>query len=477
MTIVSDNPLAIREDCLAEDAGRVLEFLQERGTFRFPTLNSGLFSAAAGDGAEFDVTGYRSVWVRDNVHIAHAHLVWGERDKAIAAMVSLMSYFAKHRHRFTDAITGRSDPNEPMHRPHIRFDGERLEELNEKWSHAQNDALGAFLWLYSKLALAGHVKPSRDEALVLADIAEYFRIVRYWQDEDSGHWEEVRKVAASSIGVATAGLIAYQDWLSLPTGSNFSTSKFVADAASVLQQTPAMNHTDAGSVGHGDANLEVLNLEIGAIDLVEDLCQQGLSQLRAILPWECRQDDPAQRRRHDAALLFLIYPYCVVDGTLADEIAGDVTSHLMGDHGIRRYLGDSYWCADYKDKLAADQRTADFSDNLAERDRLLEPGLEAQWCLFDPILSIHYGLRRERTGESEDRRRQVHHLNRSLGQLTSAGSRFGAYRCPESYFREQGRYVPNDICPLLWTQANLKLALWFASGRPVLPGTNGTNAT
>jgi glycosyl hydrolase family 15 len=435
MTAVSDNSLAIREDCMTEDARRVLAFLEERGTFRFPNLKTGLFSAAAGDGFEFEVTGYRSVWVRDNVHIAHAHWVWGEADKAAAAMASLMSYFMKHRHRFTDAIAGHSDPKEPMYRPHIRFDGERLEELNEKWSHAQNDALGAFLWLYSKLAFAGHVRPSRDEALVLADLVEFLHAVQFWQDEDSGHWEEVRKVAASSIGAATAGLIMYRDWLSSPAGSS---------------------------------------LGVGAIELVDNLCQQGLSQLQAILPWECRQDDPTQRRRHDAALLFLIYPYRIVEGALADEIASDVTTHLMGEHGIRRYLGDSYWCADYKDKLAADQRTADFSDNLAERDRLLEPGLEAQWCLFDPILSIHYGLRRERTGETEDRRQQVHHLNRSLGQLTSPGSRFGAYRCPESYFRERGRYVPNDICPLLWTQANVKLALWFASGRTVLQGTNAT---
>jgi hypothetical protein len=65
----------------------------------------------------------------------------------------------------------------------------------------------------------------------------------------------------------------------------------------------------------------------------------------------------------------------------------------------------------------------------------------------------------------EDRRRQIHHLQRSLNQLTRPGSVFGAYRCPESYYCPQGQYVPNDICPLLWTQANLKLALLLASGQ------------
>ena len=443
MTAVSDNSLAIREGFLAEDAHRILAFLEERGTFRFPTLKTGLFSAAAGDGAEFDVTGYRSVWVRDNVHIAHAHLVWGERDKAVAAMAALMTYFVKHRHRFTDAIAGRTDPNDPRYRPHIRFDGEQLEELNEKWSHAQNDALGAFLWLYSKTASSSYAgTPTPEDWSMLTEFAHYFEKVKYWQDEDSGHWEEVRKVSSSSIGVVVAGLKEFRKHL-------FTETHF----------------------GNRPTDFSYLKSGRGiTLNQVNDLMDRGERTLEASLPAECTQADATQHRLYDAALLFLIYPYQVVSHEMADRIVSNVTTHLMGDHGIRRYLGDSYWCADYKDKLAADRRTADFSDNLAERDRLLEPGLEAQWCLFDPILSIHYGLRRERTGESEDLRRQVHHLNRSLGQLTSPGSRFGAYRCPESYFRERGRYVPNDICPLLWTQANLKLALWHASGRPIATG-------
>ena len=34
----------------------------------------------------------------------------------------------------------------------------------------------------------------------------YFQAIRYWQDEDSGHWEERRKIEASSIGAVVAGL-------------------------------------------------------------------------------------------------------------------------------------------------------------------------------------------------------------------------------------------------------------------------------
>lgn len=398
-----DVPLLLKENCALAEVETLSRYLHDQGTFHFPTLRNGLFSAAAGDGGDFELTGYRNVWVRDNVHIAHAHWQWGESDKAVAAVKSLMAFFLKYQQRFADIIDGRVDASDPMNRPHVRFDGDRLVELDEKWSHAQNDALGAFLWLATKLTDA--CRWNQQQLGLLESVARYLVVIRFWHDEDSGHWEEVRKIAASSIGVATAAL----DVWSMESGREFP------------------------------------NL--------------GRQSLESILPAECVQADPQKRREFDSALLFLIYPYQIVQGEMADRIVRDVTTHLMGEHGIRRYLGDSYWCADYKEKLSANVRTADFSDNIASRDRFLEPGLEAQWCLFDPIVSIHYGIRYERTRDMIDRRQQLFHLNRSLSQLTRPGSRFGAFRCPESYFREQGEYVPNDICPLLWTQANLKLAL------------------
>ncbi len=402
--MASEGPaLVLQEDCSLDDVIQLKQFLEDQGTFYFPTLPNGLFSAAAGEGAEFELTGYRNVWVRDNVHIAHAHWRWGETDKAMCAIKALMAFYVKHQHRFTDVIVGRVDPSNPMNRPHIRFDGHRLIEIDEKWSHAQNDALGAFLWLAAKMADV--CQWNHDERKLLDQVSQFLNTIQFWNDEDSGHWEEVRKVSASSIGVATAAL---ETW----------------DAQIVPSPQVA-----------------------------------GRRALETILPSECIQSDLAKRRPYDAALLFLIYPYQIVTGELADSIVNHVTSHLMGDYGIRRYLGDSYWCADYKEKLAANQRTADFSDNLADRDRLLKPGFEAQWCLFDPIVSIHYGLRYEQTRAIRDRSQQIFHVNRSLKQLTQTTTQSTAYRCPESYYCARGQYVPNDICPLLWTQANLKLAL------------------
>jgi len=68
---------------------------------------------------------------------------------------TLIEYFLKYRHRFTDIIEGRADYNNPMLRPHVRFEGHHLEEKNQKWAHAQNDALGYFLWLTCKAAQKG----------------------------------------------------------------------------------------------------------------------------------------------------------------------------------------------------------------------------------------------------------------------------------------------------------------------------------
>ena len=71
----------------------------------------------------------------------------------------------------------------------------------------------------------------------------------------------------------------------------------------------------------------------------------------------------------------------------------------------------------------------------------------------------NFDRRYEQTGESVDLARQVQAVQRSLGQLTRPEDRFPPYRCPESWFWEQGNWIPNDITPLLWTQANLIQAL------------------
>ena len=132
-------------------------FLNQQGTFEFPRLRSGLFPAASGVGADFEATGYRSVWIRDNVQIAFAHFQIGEIDVALKCVLALASFLSTQRLRFERIIRGETGSSDPMKRPHIRFSGEDLSELPEKWAHAQNDALGYFLWLYGILIADGEI--------------------------------------------------------------------------------------------------------------------------------------------------------------------------------------------------------------------------------------------------------------------------------------------------------------------------------
>ncbi|HEV2719180.1 MAG TPA: glycoside hydrolase family 15 protein [Thermoanaerobaculia bacterium] len=386
------------------DAGalRAIEAaLRSHGALTFDRLPSGLFPACrlgAGDAQ----SGYDNVWIRDNVYIAYAHLVSGAPRIAADTARALLEFQARQRRRFDDIIAGVTDPADVASRPQVRFDGRTLAEIDGLWAHAQNDALGYLLWLGAQLVRNGYLDDERSLS-VLRLLPRYFAAIRYWEDEDSGHWEETRKISASSIGAVVAGL---ESFLSCP--------KQFDDAL---------------------------------LQLAGDASRRGREALAAILPNECAQLDPEKNRRYDAALVFLLYPLGVIDGPLAELVLHDVDSYLAGDVGIRRYLRDSFWAPDYETRLGPAERTRDYSRDMAARDALIhDVGGEAQWCIFDPLLSAYDG----RAGRPE---RQVHHFNRTLAQITAS------WQCPELYYRKGGKYTPGPQSPLQWTQANLLVAL------------------
>jgi len=406
-----------------DNVNALTSFLRRSGTLEFQPFGNGLFPAAAVT-ADTAYTGYARVWVRDNVHVAHALYTVGSVQKAVRNIEALATFFRRQAHRFQAITQGEWDPGDERQRPPIRFRAETLEP-DQDWANAQNDALGYFLWLYARLAAGGIVPATRIDWDVLALFPPYLRAISYWRDEDSGHWEETPKVSASSIGAIVAG----------------------------LRELLALVHRVGGQVIPPEYR--------AALDphLIEELVAQGIRALGDILPAECVERDPLKQRRYDAALLFLIDPLDVVNQPMADQIVEDVCTHLAGDVGVRRYLGDSFWCTDYRHKLAPDQRTRDWSGDLAKRNELAHPGEEAEWCLFDPVLSLVAGTKFRRTGMPEFLEQQTHHLNRSIGHLTSASDALPEPRCPELYHRENGRYETSDATPLLWTQALLLLAL------------------
>lgn len=394
-----------------ESLARIKQVLVEYRTHEIEPVAHGLFAASLSQAAD-SVTGYQNVWVRDNVMVADSLRRRGRVVKAVGCMQGLTRFFATQLPRFREIIDDpvrvlREDANR---RPHIRFTAQTLAELPEKWPHAQNDALGHALWFRFVLANSGAFPMTMEDFEIYVLFPRYFEAIEYWQDRDSGAWEEGRKINNSSVGAVVAGL------------------------------EEMLKHVERAPSGKS------------AEEKLRSLIAKGRERLDSTLPFESPPE-----RLVDSALLFLIHPLDVVrTRAMQDAILNLVQARLKGDVGIKRYAGDSYFCQDYDEWFAPSQMSADFSERLDFRDAHLRPNCEAQWCIFDPLLSIVYGQRfLEDRSDRASLEKQVHYFNRSLAQVTAAGA------CPELYFLKHGSYIANGHTPLAWTQANQAFALYL----------------
>lgn len=404
----------IAEEYTAERMAVLKNTVAEHRCHEIVPVAHGLF-AASGSQSVASLSGYQNVWVRDNILVANSFRERGIPDPAVACMKGLTQFFHKQEPRFREII---DDPvgvrkEDANRRPHIRFTAQSLGELPEKWPHAQNDALGQALWFRFVLANSGELPMTPLDWSIFALFPDYFQAIEYWQDRDSGAWEEGRKINNSSVGAVVAGLEEMARFLESEQGRGFAGTK---------RQTAELRN----------------------------LIAQGRARLDETLPFEAPPE-----RLVDSALLFLIHPLKVIPSqAMQDAILHLVQARLKGEVGIKRYANDSYFCQDYDEWFAPSQMSTDFSDRLDFRDSFLQPNCEAQWCIFDPVLSIIYGERfLGNPHDEQSYRKQVHYFNRSLRQATAEG------HCPELYFLKQGRYVANAHKPLAWTQANQALAL------------------
>ena len=405
----------------------IYNLLLSKGTFDFIALDNGLFPAALLK-SKNKFTNYDKVWVRDNIYVANAFYENSDTQKAQKNIYSLGDFFYKYRSKFINIINGKVSPNDPMNRPHIRFDGTNLIELPEKWAHAENDALGYYLWLMFKMANSNDLVLRKEEIELIPLFVSYFDKIAYWEDEDSGHWEETRKIETSSIGVIVSALNELKNYLTNRNISNELKSLLLVDQI-----------------------------------IVKRLIKKGIEKLVEILPYECNQSEANKFREVDAAQLFLIYPLCLfennkLDANMEDTILKNVQTKLQGEYGIKRYIGDSFWTANTKKKQKKAEITADYSDRIEERNKNHQLGEEAQWCIFDSIISVIYGKRFSKSKNNNDYKKQVHYFNRSLAQITGIDCKYDAFKCPELYYLENGKYTYNDTVPLLWAQSNLWMA-------------------
>jgi phosphorylase kinase alpha/beta subunit len=171
------------------------------------------------------------------------------------------------------------------------------------------------------------------------------------------------------------------------------------------------------------------------------------------------------RRQHDAALLFLVEPLHVLTDERAVVVVADIEQHLQRHIGIARYKGDTYWEPDFKQKMDVSERTWAAPGRTESRNitaaGIAYSGKEAQWTLFDSLLSTYWGKQYMASGNPIHRQKQLSYLDRSLKQLHPTDE---GLRLPEAYYYEpdesyEWHWVPNDHMPLLWSQANLLTAL------------------
>lgn len=244
---------------------------------------SGLFAASDKNVG----TGYNKSWLRDNFYECLAFEVIGDWETVEKTYNALLAIFLKHEYKIDYAIDKK--PGEKHEYIHARFNPETFDEFWEDWGNKQNDAVGAILFNIGELE--HHHKriilKNENHKRIVNKLVQYLNSIEYWQDEDSGMWEEDEEIHASSVGACLAGL------------------KSVS--------------------------------RLPSIEVPGDMILKGEQSLKRLLPRE------SEKKFVDLALLSLIHPYNIVSKEIAKEIVKNVEYHLLKKHGVIRYKNDYYY--------------------------------------------------------------------------------------------------------------------------------------
>jgi GH15 family glucan-1,4-alpha-glucosidase len=244
---------------------------------------SGLFAASKkGVGI-----GYDKAWIRDNFYECLAFEVIGDMDTVKKTYRAILDIFKKHESKIDHAISAK--PEHTHQYIHPRYHPETFEEYWEEWGNKQNDSIGCVLFKLGELEERekGIIVKDDDDRRIVQKLVWYLSTLSYWNDEDSGMWEENQEVHASSVGACLAGLI------------------------------------------------HARNIE--GVEVPEELIEKGKVALRSIIPRE------SQGKFVDLALLSLIWPYDILDKEQTAAVLENVEYHLLRERGIIRYKGDHYY--------------------------------------------------------------------------------------------------------------------------------------
>lgn len=225
---------------------------------------------------------YSYVWIRDVCYTVLPYLTSG-CDRYTKAYHALLDIFRRYEWKID--IHTRQKPVLPYEYIHARYTVD-LTEMAQPWGHAQNDAIGIFLWgIGEGLRFGKPVVRDAADLRILQKLVYYLSRLEYWQAPDNGMWEEGMEVHASSLGAVVAGLEAVQ----------------------LL------------------------------VDVPPELIEYGKESLKRILPRE------SSNKEVDLAQLSLIYPLKVVSRDTALNILRRIEEKLLRKYGCIRYDGDRYF--------------------------------------------------------------------------------------------------------------------------------------
>lgn len=451
---------ALSTDMYMECPYELREKLEAHDALRFVAYPSGLYPASELPTILGAQTGMDMAWLRDNAHVGMALHENGNKTESAAAGQALLTVLHNNRSTLDTVVADASRPIDQLPRLPVRVHGATLE--NDRETRVQNDSVGYALWFISNLMRSGTLKPQAEDLDVLAQTVRYLDRVQYWKDADQGHWEEDSRIHTSSIGTVLAGLRDTQKMLDhYGYNHGINITQLMDKGVNSLYTILSHGLTDIS----GPALAYILSR--GQYTWSEHLDPE--SQLPA-----AASDFDIHRRQYDAALLFLVEPLNILQGGWAEKIVSDIEQNLVREKGIARYAGDTYWCPGFKELLTIEERTTSAEGRLDLRNasaaKVAATQTEAQWTLFDPILSTYWGKRYQQEGSPEHLEKQLMHLDRSLSQLSVLPD--GSMKLPELYYHEQDgilddsfasthqfRLEAGDHTPLLWSQANLLSAL------------------
>jgi GH15 family glucan-1,4-alpha-glucosidase len=233
----------------------------------------------------------RFVWLRDTFYESLPCLK-ADPEAYAQTYSTLLEWLKKAEAKYTkfSAMIENPEPKYKWRYLHARVDAAAFEEDKAEWGNKQNDIVGEIMFGIALGESAGiKIIKDRTDIEILNLLVKYLEAIEYWNDIDSGIWEEIEEVRSSSVGACIAGLRA----------------------------------------------LKALNIK--GLEIPEWLIGVGEHSLKKLLPRETATRDD------DLALLTLIYPFDVVGGDMAKTIIEKVQAQLEKTNGVIRYKGDTYF--------------------------------------------------------------------------------------------------------------------------------------